>query len=199
MDADPLQGLEFRAVDTQSWPDLERLFEARGGPKYCWCMVFRAAPAEGRLSDNASRKAALEARVRDGLPVGLLAYLQAAPIAWCSIAPKATFPRLRTPSAAREERDDGAPVWSLSCFYVARRFRGLGMTRRLIEAALAHARDHGARVVEAYPVEPDSPSYRFMGFTPTFEAAGFREVGRLGKRRRVMRRRLAEPRSPDPL
>jgi hypothetical protein len=30
----------------------------------------------------------------------------------------------------------------------------------------------GARYVEAYPVEPDSPSYRFMGFKTTFEKAG---------------------------
>jgi len=52
-----------------------------------------------------------------------------------------------------------------------------------------HAYDlvEGARVVEAYPVAPDSPSYRFMGFVPAFEKAGFREVGRAGSRRHVMR------------
>jgi hypothetical protein len=42
-------------------------------------------------------------------------------------------------------------------------------------------------VVEAYPVDPDSPSYRFMGFADLFETAGFREVGRAGKRRHVVR------------
>lgn len=35
-------------------------------------------------------------------------------------------------------------------------------------------------------MEPDSPSYRFMGFVPVFEKAGFREVGRAGTRRHVM-------------
>ena len=49
------------------------------------------------------------------------------------------------------------------------------------------ARAKGATVVEAYPVAPDSPSYRFMGFVPVFEAAGFREVGRAGIRGHVMR------------
>ena len=58
---------------------------------------------------------------------------------------------------------------------------------RLIQAAVAHARKRGATVVEAYPVAPDSPSYRFMGFVPVFTAAGFREVGRAGTRRHVMR------------
>jgi hypothetical protein len=41
-------------------------------------------------------------------------------------------------------------------------------------------------MVEAYPVVPDSPSYRFMGFVETFKKAGFIETGRVGKRRHVM-------------
>ena len=61
------------------------------------------------------------------------------------------------------------------------------MTRLLIEAAVDHARGKGATVVEAYPVDPTSPSYRFMGFVGTFESMGFREVGRAGTRRHVMR------------
>lgn len=64
------------------------------------------------------------------------------------------------------------------------------MTKQLLAAALRHARKHGAKVVEAYPVEADSPSYRFMGFVPMFEEAGFREIGREGTRRHVMRHEL---------
>ena len=44
----------------------------------------------------------------------------------------------------------------------------------------------GATVLEAYPVDPDSPSYRFMGFVPSFAEAGFVETGRAGERRHVM-------------
>ena len=44
--------------------------------------------------------------------------------------------------------------------------------------------------MEAYPVDEDSPSYRFMGFVPMFEEAGFREIGREGMRRHVMQRKL---------
>lgn len=44
-----------------------------------------------------------------------------------------------------------------------------------------------SRVIEFHPVDPDSPSYRFVGFVRFFEAAGFREVGRAGSRRHVMR------------
>ena len=30
--------IEFREVDGDRGGDLARLFESRGGPKYCWCM-----------------------------------------------------------------------------------------------------------------------------------------------------------------
>ena len=45
-------------------------------------------------------------------------------------------------------------------------------------------------MIEGYPVDPDSPSYRFMGVRSVFLAAGFEEIGRVGKRRNAMRRWL---------
>ena len=81
-------------------------------------------------------------------------------------------------------------MWSLACFFIKRPYRGRGLTRRLIEAAVEHARANGAAVVEAYPVDPGAPSYRFMGFVPVFAEAGFCEVGRAGSRRHVMRLNL---------
>jgi predicted GNAT family acetyltransferase len=78
-------------------------------------------------------------------------------------------------------------IWSIVCFYVPRRLRGHGTVRRLIAAAVDHARHEGATVVEAYPVDVDAPSYRFMGFIPVFAEAGFTEIGRAGIHRHVMR------------
>jgi hypothetical protein len=57
---------------------------------------------------------------------------------------------------------------------------------QLLNEAVKVAGKRGARVVEAYPVDPDSPSYRFMGFVSKFERAGFVETGRAGKRRHIM-------------
>ncbi|HKI98817.1 MAG TPA: GNAT family N-acetyltransferase [bacterium] len=176
--------LDIDTVDAARWADFERLFEGRGGPKNCWCMIYRATPEEARQRDKASRKAAMERRISAGVPVGLLAYQGGEPVAWCSIAPRATCRLLQ--EAAVEPPPAPGLVWSLACFYVVRRLRGQGIARRLIAAAVEHARAGGARVVEAYPVDADSPSYRFGGFVETFAAAGFQEVGRLGTRRHVM-------------
>jgi GNAT superfamily N-acetyltransferase len=84
-------------------------------------------------------------------------------------------------SSSVESRDD----WSIACFFVVRRLRGQGVSQSIITAAVEFARNRGASIVEAYPVDASSPSYRFMGFVPMFEAAGFREVGRAGSRRYV--------------
>lgn len=178
--------LVVKDVTAATWKDLERLFEARGGPKHCWCMVWRATPEEARHTDGASRKLFLKARVDSGVPVGILAYRDDEPIAWCSTAPKETYRKLDASKSAGGEEG----VWSIVCFYIRREFRGSQLTSFLVESAVAYASNNGAAIVEAYPVDCDSPSYRFMGFVSTFEKCGFEEVGRAGTRRHVMRLRL---------
>jgi GNAT superfamily N-acetyltransferase len=126
----------------------------------------------------------MRGRVQAGVPIGLLGYLGETPVAWCSIAPRDTY---RQGLGGAGEPD----TWSLACMFIRRDLRGQGITRQLIKAAVDHARAHGAKIVEAYPVDPDSPSYRFMGFVPTFEKAGFKPTGqREGKRRHLMQLEL---------
>lgn len=185
-DSFELDRVMFREVDKRTWPDFERLFESRGSPKSCWCMVWRATPEEAKRTDGASRKAAIAKRVGDGVPVGLLGYIDGEPVAWCSVAPRSTYRRL----VDDESPDEG--IWSIACFFVVRRLRGQGMTHRVLQAAIEYARSRGADIVEAYPVDSDSPSYRFMGFVPMFEKAGFCEVGRVGARRHVMQLKIKE-------
>lgn len=170
----------IKPVTRDNWSDLEALFETRGGPKYCWCMAWR--PMKDRVSaKNEDRKAALQSLVKTGTPVGLLGYMQGKPVAWCSVAPRNTFTRLR------DDQQDEEGVWSVTCFFVRRDHRGEGLAGRLLDAAAELARRSGARALEGYPVDPDSPSYRHMGFTPMFEDRGFREVARAGSRRHVLR------------
>lgn len=175
--------LDFHEVTAKRWPDFVRLFERRGGPSYCWCMAWRTEGAKTHELDKAGRKAAMARRVRRSIPIGLLGYLDDEPMAWCSIAPRETYRPLGGP----EEPSEPGAVWSIACFFIDRRIRGQGVTHQFLEAAIAHAKARGASVIEAYPVDPDSPSYRFMGFVSTFEEEGFEEVGLAGTRRHVMR------------
>jgi len=174
--------LSFAPVTLATRADFEGLFSGAGGPKHCWCMVWRRSAAEAKQNNPTSRKAQMLQRIGTGTPVGLLAYADGTPIAWVSIAPRETYRNLGGPPAR-----DGEVIWSLVCFFVPRRLRGRSIVRRLIAAATDYARGNGATVVEAYPVDPDAPSYRFMGFVPIFSEAGFAEIGLAGWRRHVMR------------
>jgi len=173
--------LTVHEVTAERWPDFERLFEARGGPKSCWCMVWRPSAGQG----GAARKAEMKRRIDEGTPIGLLGYLKGEPVAWCSVAPRASYRRL----VSNGSPDDG--IWSMACFFIVRPLRGMGLSEQLIAAAKKSARRHGAKALEAYPVDADSPSYRFMGQLPLFERAGFEAIGREGKRRHVVQLKLS--------
>ncbi len=175
--------LAFRPVTAETAGDFEKLFAARGSPNWCWCMAWRATPAEIKDSKSPARRKQILGRVHDGIPVGLLAYEGDEPVAWVSVAPKSTFRSL-----GGTEDEDG--IWSLTCMFVPRARRGTGLSARLIAAAAAYAKQNGARLLEAYPVDPDSPSYRHMGFVAAFERLGFKPQGMAGSRRHVMHRSL---------
>lgn len=172
--------LTFKPVTDKTVSDFQTLFGARGAPNYCWCMTWRASSAELKDTKSASRQRQMLGRIAAGEPVGLLAYLDGEPVGWVSVAPKESFRGLGGP-------DDALKVWSLTCMYIAKAQRKSGLSAALIEAAAKAARRAGAEVLEAYPVDPQSPSYRFMGFVPAFERLGFTAVGTAGKRRHVMR------------
>lgn len=177
--------LAVREVTAATWVDFEKLFAAKGGPGYCWCMAWRTMAGDRAKAGSAARKQAMRDRVAGNVPVGLIGYLQEEPVAWCSVAPSTTYRRLREDAAPAED------VWSIVCFFIRRDHRGKGLAKSMLDAAVEHARKRGARIVEAYPVDESSPSYRFMGFVPMFVEAGFREVARAGTRRHVMRRQVA--------
>lgn len=178
--------LRFQPVTEATKGDFVALFEGTGGPSYCWCMLWRSTKEELKSNTKAARRERMLDRIDRGVPVGLVGYLDGEPVAWVSIAPKQTYQRLGGP-----EPEEGRKVWSLACMYLRRKHRRKGLGHELIDAAIAEAGRQGAAVIEAYPVDPDSPSYHFMGFVPNFEAKGFAEVAKAGTRRHVMQLTLA--------
>lgn len=126
--------------------------------------------------------------VETDTPVGILAYLDGKPVAWCSVAPRES-PRRLAPWQDDAERN----VWAIVCFFIKRAHRGRGIASALLDAAVEHAFAEGVSAVEASPVEPASPSYRFMGFREMYQRRGFRELGMAGSRRHVIGWSAPEP------
>ncbi len=191
MDAD----LEYHPLTADRWPDLERLFGKRGAYAGCWCMWWRLTRSQFDKNSGEENKQALKAIGDSGEVPGLLAYADGEPIAWCSLGPRETYPALERSRTLK--RVDDEPVWSVVCFFVAKPFRGQGLMVRVLKAAMEYAKERGARVVEAYPVEPAKPLSGCSGYTgvvSAFSKAGFVEVLRRSETRPIMRYFVGEQR-----
>ncbi len=181
--------LDFHPVTPERWGDLEKLFGPRGAIGGCWCMWWRIKRAEFGKQQGDGNHEAMCSIVESGKVPGILAYSAGEPVAWCSIAPRDEFSVLdRSPVL---KRVDHQPVWSIVCFFMAKDYRHQGLSAIMLQAAVEYASQHGARIVEGYPIEPKvdrTPDiYAFTGMTSTFKKLGFQEVARRSEFRPIMR------------
>ncbi len=190
--------LSIRPLTKSRWKDLARLFGERGACGGCWCMWWRLTGREYSRGRGARNLAALRRLVQAGPPPGLLAYVGDEPVGWCAIAPREQYKRLEGSRVLKPV--DERPVWSVTCFFVARPSRGMGVTVELLSAATEHARKRGARIVEGYPIDTRgrraADVWVYTGLLPAFLKAGFREVARRSASRPIVRRSLSSRRSP---
>ncbi len=192
-------GFEYHPLTPRRWDDLETLFGKSGAWGGCWCMWWRLSAAEFEKQRGAQNKTTMRDIVDENRVPGILLYKEGKPVGWCSIAPRDEFPRLNRSPLLKPV--DEEPVLSIVCFYVARAFRHQGISGKLLEAALAYAREQGAQIVEGYPLDTDRKDFpapsAWTGFLPTFEAAGFNEVLRRRVTRPIVRYRW-DPAGSDP-
>jgi GNAT superfamily N-acetyltransferase len=146
-------------------------------------------PGQSEAADwKAANKQAMCDLVSAGTVPGLIGYADGEPAGWISFGPREDYRKLRR-SPVMKPVDD-TPVWSVVCSYVARPHRGQGLQHRLLDAAIEYAREQGAGVLEAYPIdkpERSHPDFMFFGSRSLYEAAGFAEVVRRSPTRVVMR------------
>ncbi len=198
--------LQIRPLTPERLPDLAGLFEQGGDPRWCWCAYFRIRGFDFSSGGKSRHRAGMEAQVvdtaRDGRAPGLVAYDGDDAVGWISIGPREDYERLAYSTVLKPI--DDKPVWSIVCFVVGRRSRGRGIARALLDAGVAYAREHGARMLEAYPVEVQEggrvpPATAYRGTLTMFERAGFKVVARrtgpgAASPRPIVRRRLTPPR-----
>lgn len=188
--------LVIRTLTPDRWSDLEALFGPRGVYGGCWCMFFRQTRPEYQKGCGEPNRRAFRSIVRAGREPGLLAYAGGEPVGWCALAPRTEYSTLARARSLKPV--DDAPVWSIVCFYVAKGFRGRGVTVALLEAAAKHVKKRGGRILEGYPSDPKSgpwpDAYAYHGTVAAFRRAGFTEVKRVSPTRAIMRR-IVGPRS----
>ena len=185
--------LTVRPLTSKNWRDFEAVMTPNGGSRGCWCMHWRLSIAEFMDQRGDGNRDAMSRLAKKKSPPGVIGYLDGEPVAWCSLGPRAAFPRLERSPLLKAVDDDGA--CAITCLFVQRKHRRNGLQTALLEAACSYAAKNGYELVEGYPIEPPrgkraGSDTAMTGIASAFRNAGFNEVARPRKDRPIMRKQL---------
>jgi GNAT superfamily N-acetyltransferase len=192
--------IQVTPAGAERWPDLERLFGAHGAYSNCWCMFWRLAHTDFNRMTGEERKAGLQSLALSAQPPGLLAYVDGTVAGWCSLGRREDFAALERSRTLK--RIDDRPVWSVVCFFIAKPYRRQGITQALLKGAVDYAASQGAKIIEAYPIDLQTPRLQdarltgcsgYMGIASVFGAVGFSEAARASETQVIMRYFVPEP------
>ena len=146
-------------------------------------MLWRV-PGLGRAwesSKGEGNRQAFLALLESGHISGTLALADGVPVGWCSAAPSTEFSYLRRSKILGVAIDPA--VWVVSCFFVARRWRGQQVATRLLAEAERLALARGSHSMLGIPTAPAGRSpdaFTHTGVASMFLKAGYvvdRSVG----------------------
>lgn len=185
--------ITVRPATEVPWDDVRTVFGTRGDPSRCWCQWFTVTNAEWETTAPAQFERMLCDQVSAAtVSPGLIAYADAEPVGWAAVGARTGYRRLTTMkvAAASPEPQGDPAVWAVTCFVVRVGYRRRGVSAALLAEAIDFARGHGARLLEAYPVDASthktSSADLFHGALSTFTAAGFDVVARPSEGRAVV-------------
>lgn len=182
--------MTFEPLTRKNWGLFTELFGERGACGNCWCMYFRLNLTEfkeGKQDDG--NKNAMKQLVWNNMPTGLLGIYDGKAIGWVAFAPREDFPKLAR-SRVHKPIDD-AKVWSLTCFFIDKQFRRIGVSVAMLNGLKRYAQEQHIPIIEAYPTIPTTEtlpdSFAWIGLYRSFEKAGFKIVDNTSKNRPMVR------------
>jgi ribosomal protein S18 acetylase RimI-like enzyme len=186
-----------KELTPSTWLDFEKLAVKQGG---CWCMYYQRPRPVGKGSSTDEWKKInrkdKEALVRQGRSHAILVYSDETPVGWCQYGVRDELPRIDAGRGYRKVRPvvGDKRLWRITCFFVDREYRGSGVAKIALHAALESIRKQGGGIVEAYPVVSKKmasvPEWRWFGTPNMFRRERFKPVAPLGTSGLLMRRTI---------
>lgn len=185
-----LNELTFEPLSKKNWGKFVELFGERGACGNCWCMYFRLKKEEFvNGKENNGNKERMKELVWNSEPTGILCMYEGDAIGWCAFAPREEY--LKLANSRVHKPIDAKPVWSITCFFIDKRFRRMGVSVAMLKGVIEVARKQKIKIIEAYPTIPTQKplpdSFAWIGLYKSFERAGFKIVDRTSKSRPMVR------------
>ncbi|MEA3075693.1 MAG: hypothetical protein QOF60_601 [Actinomycetota bacterium] len=164
-------------------------FADNAGWASCYCMAHHVDD-EGAWAERsaATNRADLIERIEAGTTTGAVAYAGDKIAGWVNASPVTAYPHHADADHAGFAPDE---VGAIACFVVAPPYRGHGLARRLLDAAVEQFAAAGMKAIEVYPIlDPKSPAGAYRGPVPLLLEAGFEQVTEPDGRGAVVMRRV---------
>jgi len=138
-----------------------------------------------------------ETLVRQGRSHAILVYDEETPVGWCQYGTRDELPRIDAGRGYRKVRPtvEAEKIWRITCFFVDKDYRGQGVSKIALHAALESIQKQGGGIVEAYPVVSKKmaavPEWRWFGTPSMFRRERFKPVAPLGTSGLLMQRTIS--------
>jgi GNAT superfamily N-acetyltransferase len=191
---DAVSEYTIRPLSTETWDAFARLCEKHNGMGFgqCWCTWFHPRRKDVGLDEEVEAGMPYkEFLVREGRSHAALVFDGDFAIGWCQYGPPEELPSI----FHRKEYEAGLefpPDYRLTCVFVDRDHRRVGVAAIAVQGALDLIAQAGGGVVEAYPQDTAgrkvSASFLYSATRGMFEKAGFDYERPKGKNHCVMRK-----------
>jgi len=152
----------------------------------CYCVGFHPKDCVAPGGHRGAKKILVD----DGYAHAALVYDGEECIGWCQYGPTETLPRIK--SKREYDKTEGEPPeWRVTCFYVDKGHRRMGVADAALAAAVRLIADAGGGTVEGYPEDMAGRStaggFLYCGTLSTFERNGFTRDRLIAKARWVVK------------
>ncbi len=161
-------------LSSENWNGFVSLMESDKQCSECWCLNHRESVGcpTGKAAQDKMQKLAAENQVG-----GFLAFQAQLCVGWIAIDPMSELVGHDCQSSGKSNE------WSIHCLFIKEGFRGHGISKQLISAAIEFAKSKGAKIISAFPIPEENRKRfpvneaEFSGRQSTYLKLGFKPAG----------------------
>ncbi len=145
----------------------------------CYCRFYHTdcSGAEWEARTGEQNRAEALGEIKSGSMKGYLAFEGERCIGWCNANDIRAYARL---FADMEQYIHGKKTGCLVCYVIDPAYRGQGVARSLLKAAVEDFHKDGFEAVLALPVESQTGANRYRGTFNMYRELGFKQIARDG-------------------